>query len=159
GRDAKFILAQGACRYATRRLADLPTYLDTLPVVSTIARDRIGEPAWINLLETSDPWVLGGKVWRSTPQRTHFHIDRGQTNLILTVHREGVEPCRQVASDLGQPLAATCPVHLSVEVEPAQGRPRVEVVPSDRALFDGQTLLLDWDTATDTGRDRDAELK
>ncbi len=159
GRDAHFLLATGACRYAARKLAGMPTYLDTLPVVSTIARDEIGEPFWINLLETRTPWVLGGNVLRFTPEKTRFQLARGESNLTLTVHRDGVDTCRQVASDLGQPLATDCPVHLSIEVEPAQGRPRVDVVPQDRSLFRGQTVILDWDTASDTKRTREQELE
>ena len=155
--DERSLLARGACLYAARRIAEEPTYLDTLPMVFTIAM-RMGEPVWENLLESEEPWVIGGRTWKSIPQKVRFQIDRGQENLELVVHREGALTCRKVGVQFQRTTEKACPVELSIELEPGQGNPRIQVLPSDRSLFGKQALYLDWATATDTGKSPKEEL-
>ena len=151
------LLAEGALTSARRRQNGDPTYLDTLPKVSTILNVR-GEPSWHNLLADEHEWVLGGETWRLGQASFRYQIDRGQRELELVVHREGARTCRKVAIKFDGATTEPCPVELNVEMEPGQGNPRIEVVPENRRLFRGRRLQLDWNLATDTQRTPEEEI-
>ncbi len=151
------LLAEGAALYGRRASRGEPTYLDTLPSVHMIAMLQ-GEPEWINLLETDEPWVMGSETWSKMPEKTRFGIQRGERDLTVVVHRGGSATCRRVSAEFESPAAQSSPVSLHVSITPGQGAPRVEVIPDDREIFRGRTLLLDWDKAEDTHRSSAAEL-
>jgi hypothetical protein len=154
---ASGICARGAATFGLRSAKGQPTYLDTLPSVSMIAFVQ-GEPEWVNLLETDEPWVMGSETWSKSPENTRFSIQPRQTEVIVTVHRGGSPTCREVKAEIESSVPHETPVSLHVSITPGQGAPRVEICPDDRAVFRGQNLTLDWDTATDTGRDPEDEL-
>ncbi len=153
------LVAEGAMTFARRRKTGEPTYLDTLPKVTTILNVR-GEPAWHDLLADEHEWVLvEAEPWRSSNTSFRYQIDRGQRELELVIHREGAPTCRKVAIQFDGATKEACPVALNIEMEPGQGNPRVEVVPEDRRLFRGRRLQLDWNLATDTQRTPEEELE
>jgi hypothetical protein len=152
------LVAEGAMTFARRRENGEPTYLDTLPKVTTILNVR-GEPAWHDLLADEHEWVLVEvEPWKSSNASFRYQIDRGQRELELVIHREGAPTCRKVAIQFDEATKEACPVALKIEMQPGQGNPRVEVVPEDRRLFRGRRLQLDWNLATDTQRNPEEEL-
>lgn len=143
------LLAEGAAIYADRRTHERPTHLDTLPRVTTIVTRR-GDPVWKDLLQHDHAWVVGGRPWRHKLEND-FAIARGESGLLLTVHREGAERCRAVGVEFGRQLDRDVAITLSIEMEPGQGHPRVEVVPHDWQATGGRTLFLDWSFAPEVG--------
>jgi hypothetical protein len=152
------VCARGAAEFGRRSDEGRPTYLDTLPSVSMIAMVH-GEPEWINLLETDEPWVMGSQVWSKEPAKTRFRVQKGERDLTVVVHRGGSRTCRRVRTDFASPAADSSPVSLHVSITPGQGAPRVEVRPDDRRVLAGRSLTLDWTTAEDTGRNTTEELE
>jgi hypothetical protein len=151
------VCARGAAEFGRRSVEGQPTYLDTLPSVSMVAM-VLGEPEWINLLETDAQWVMGSEVWSKEPEKTRFSIQKGERELTVVVHRGGSPTCRRVKTEFSSPAAESSPVSLHVSITPGQGAPRVEVRPDDRRMLQGRSLTLDWTTAEDTGRNTSEEL-
>lgn len=152
------LLAQGAESFAARRRQGLAAYLDSLPGVDMICM-RDGEPLWVNLLDIGQRWAVGGRKTEFEPKGARFLIRKGQPELRITVHREGAATCRSVAAALGSRPDVDVPVRMKVAIDPGQGNPRVELLPDDARCLRGRALVLDWDTAKDTGKDRDTELR
>lgn len=152
------LLAGAAAEFSRRSALSQPTYLDTLPSVRMIAIINC-EPEWINLLETDEPWVMGSQPWSKEPENSRFSIQKGDRDLIVSIHRGGTSTCRRVKADFESPAEKPTPVKLHVSLTPGQGAPRVEVIPADRKVFQGRSLTFDWTTAEDTGRTEKAELE
>src|SRR5690606_19790271 len=96
-----------------------------------------GEPDWVNLLETEAPWVMGDRVWSSTPKRMRFELRKGEDRLDLIVHRGGAPTCRSVSSRFEVAAPESTPVSLRVEMTPGQGSPIVNVVPANSNILRG----------------------
>lgn len=152
------ICARGAAEFGRRSALGLPTYLDTLPAVSMIAMVH-GEPEWINVLETKEPWVMGSQMWSKEPEKTRFLIPKGERELTVAVHRGGSPTCRKATTKFALAAEVASPVSLHVSITPGQGAPRIEVRPDDRHMLQGRSLTLDWATAEDTGRTETEELE
>ncbi len=137
------ILAEGAACYSSRRYADLPTYLDTLPRIQTVIR-RQGEPTWIDLLSSDESFVDGGRIWRRPKNVDNLEIQESQKELTLAVNHEEYPYVRAVTADLPKELEEKQPVSLAVAIEPAQGNARIEVVPEDANLFGRSRIIVNW---------------
>jgi len=148
------LLAQGAATFLDRHLKNLPTYLDTLPAIETLVMTKKGEPHWQDLVDRSDPYVLGGRTQKFIPADLNLSVRGEEKYLNLTVAQEGHDTVREVRRDFQQSIKSDTDVRLQVEIVAGQGNPRVEVLPDDSAVFDHQSLYLDWNRAKDTGRTR-----
>lgn len=148
------LLARGAAFFLDQHLKDLPTYLDTLPAIETLVMAKTGEPHWQDLVDRSDPYVLGGRTQKFTPADLNLRIRREEKYLNLTVAQEGHETVREVTRDFQHPFKDDVDVQLQVEIVAGQGNPRVEVLPKDAAVFNHQRLYLDWNRAKDSGKTR-----
>jgi len=151
------LVADGAARFLEMKANGLTPYLDTLPELETLAR-RLGEPAWIPLLEEGSRYVAGGvpKEYR-TPEGS-FAVGAEESKLKLTVWQEGAPTVREVEFAFPRPLEKTTPVQLVLNITPGQGNPRVEVVPLKDRIFAGRRFFLDWERAQDTQKDKNEAI-
>ena len=143
-------LALGAGDLTSRIRSGIPAYLDTLPRIR-IAALRLGEPAWIELLDQKDQWVEGGKTWQRIPNLPGVEIPRGSDTLKVALNHEEFESVRNVTAHLPHQVSRNTSVSLAVTMEPAQGNARVEVVPAESKLFGRSRVYVEWDRMKDTG--------
>jgi hypothetical protein len=104
-------ISEGALIYGQKRLAEIPSYLDTMPQISILAQEG-GRFSWVPLLKAHE--VLGGEEHRDRVMR-RFQLDSGKRNLHVYLYKgsvteapkntqdpydsrsiplEGVTPCR-----------------------------------------------------------------
>lgn len=152
------LIAQGAAAFLQRHLARQPTYLDTLPSIEAIVV-RSGEPYWQDLIDRTERFVLGGRVSRYEPTELNLGVRAEEQQLTLDVAQEGFETVRKVTHDFRSTRSQDVRIRLRIEIAPAQGNPRVEVIPDNPSVFDGQRIYLDWDKAEDTGKGKDERLE
>ncbi len=148
-------LARSAARYAARRAGGLPTYLDSLPDMEALAEVR-ARPEWRKLVNPKDKYVKGGEVWRDSVDLGGMRIAANTRELELSIWVESGTEVRRVKFQIPEPPKATLAVHLDVQIEPAQGRARVELVPERLGAFGNRRVLLDWVRAEASGLDREA---
>lgn len=137
------LLPRGACRFADRLKKDLPTYLDTLPKMEMVISER-GKPTWINLLESDQKWVDGGKLWERPQMIQGLSVAANSIDLKLAVAHEEFEFVREVVTDLPNHPETAENVALSVQMLPAQGKARIEIHPERKDFFGGERIFLDW---------------
>lgn len=142
------LLARGACRFAHRLEAGLPTYLDTLPRMEMVISEN-GEPTWIDLLEPNQKWVDGGRLWERPERIRNLSIAAGSVDLKLAVAHEEFDFVREVVTDLPESSETDKQVSLSVQMIPAQGKARIEIHPEQENLFGDQRVFIDWRKMTD----------
>ncbi|NOG53205.1 MAG: hypothetical protein HND57_02560 [Planctomycetes bacterium] len=145
--------AEGAATFLSRHIAGQPTYLDSLPEIETLVQ-RQGEPYWLNLIEQVKKYVLGGRRCRFEPPDLKLKVQAEERRLTLKVGQEGYPTVRQVSKDFRSALDSDVEVGLKIEIVAAQGNPRVEVIPVDRAALRGERVYLQWERAVDTGKTR-----
>lgn len=151
------LLADGAGSFGQKRIRDEPTYLDTLPRID-MAMLRRGEPAWLPLLQETDQWVEGGKVWRRDPNIAGLSIARESSSFNIALKHEEYETVRKVNATLDESLPAPVAVELAVQIEPAQGGAQVQVVPEKPDALGGKPVWVNWQRMIDTDQEPDAYL-
>jgi hypothetical protein len=80
-------VAEGATIYGQRTLAEIPSYLDTMPQVSILAQGQ-GQYTWVPLLNAQE--VLGGTEFKDTI-RGRFQLDRGRRELHVYLYKGPLE--------------------------------------------------------------------
>jgi hypothetical protein len=137
------LLARGALGFEYRYQAELPTYLDTLPLLQMVVSEN-GEPKWIDLLEPEHKWVDGGRLWRRPETIRNLSISAHSVDLKLAIAHEEFDHVREVITDLPSKSNQTEKVSLSVEMAPAQGKARIEIIPDREKYFEGKRVFVDW---------------
>jgi hypothetical protein len=92
-------VAEGAAIYGQRRLAEIPSYLDTMPQVSILAQGK-GQYTWVPLLNAQE--VLGGDEFRDTI-RGRFQLDQGRRELHVYLCKG---PSENASMELEEPIEA-----------------------------------------------------
>ncbi|MDB4614727.1 hypothetical protein OAH18_03450 [bacterium] len=120
------LLSYGAAKLCHRLAVDEPAFLTKLPTLRTVV-SRVGEPEWISLLSDDDAYVEGGKKW-SRPQPVQGIRIPGAKVLKLAVDHEDFEHVREASIDIPDEFSFNQEAELLVEITPAQGNARVEIV-------------------------------
>ena len=113
-----------------------------------------GEPVWQDLLGAAGQFVQGGKELRVTPKDLNLVVRKEESDLTLSVWREGHETVREVKVEFPEAITSSASVNLEIRMTPGQGNPRVEVKPDDSRVFGGRRVYLDWRRTDDSGRTR-----
>ena len=160
GRLDSSLPARGAAMVAQRLNAGETAWLDTLPQLRT-ATYQGGKAAWLDLLQSEDTFVEGGRVWRRPEPVRGLSVQAGRQSLEVPVWHEEFPTVRKVIADFDASLEADVLVELDVRIEPAQGNARIEVRPiiADSVTVGTQvrpdssmrTLWLEWSRMTDEG--------
>ncbi|MBU6172877.1 MAG: hypothetical protein KGQ60_03690, partial [Planctomycetes bacterium] len=137
------LLARGALGFEYRYQAELPTYLDTLPLLQMVIAEN-GEPKWIDLLEPEHKWVDGGRLWRRPEKIRNLSISAHSVDLKLAIAHEEFAHVREVITDLPAVSNKIEKVSLSVEMIPAQGKAKIEIIPDREEYFEGKHIFVDW---------------
>ncbi len=137
------LLARGACRFAQRLDAKMPTYLDTLPRLEMVISEG-GEPKWIDLLDPEQKWVDGGRLWKRPERIQNLSIAACSVDLKLAVAHEEFDSMREVVTGLPTTSETAEKVSLSVEIFPAQGKARIELHPDRAEFFNDERVFVDW---------------
>ena len=141
------VLAKGAAIHCHKLLAGLPSYLDTLPRIQTALSEN-GEPKWFDLLNSTDEYVDGGRLWKRPEPLGGMHIAKDQSQLELVLSHEEFTAVRKVSVNFREPADRNISVVLDVSIQPAQGNARVEVVPQvTDASF--PRLPMEWKSMLD----------
>lgn len=147
------LTGRGASRHALTLLNDEPSYLDTLPRLKTVTYVA-GQPDWIDLLKHDDGWVEGGKIWRRPAPLSGLCIQEDRSELEVVVSHDEFDTVRKLRRTFRQAIDRDIPVQLEVEVEPAQGNARLEVVPTETAATI-RPMKLEWSRMEDTQLSRE----
>ncbi len=94
-------ISEGAAIYGQRRLAKIPSYLDTMPQISILAQER-GRFNWVPLLKAQE--VLGGEEHKDKIER-RFQLDGGKRNLHVYLYKGPVEDAPNETQDSFDPQA------------------------------------------------------
>ena len=151
-------LARNAATYAMRRHRDDPTYLDTLPAMEALIEQR-ARPVWRSLIEHKERYVRGGRVWQEQDDLGGLSIPANAREFALSLWVEPGEEVRQVKFQLPEPPERTVSVKLDIRVEPAQGQPRVELLPVKPGALGRGAIVLNWRRAERTGKNREDVAK
>ena len=76
-------ISDGAAIYGQRVLAEIPSYLDTMPQLSILAHER-GRFTWVPLLKAED--APGGEEYKDTIKE-RFQLDTGKRNLHVYLYK------------------------------------------------------------------------
>lgn len=160
GRLNSSLSARGAAIVAQRLNTGETAWLDTLPQLRT-ATYQGGKAAWLDLLQSEDAFVEGGRVWRRPEPVQGLSVQAGRHSLEVPVWHEEFPTVRKVIADFDAALKADVSVELDVRIEPAQGNARIEVRPTiansltvgPQGQLDSsmRTLWLEWSRMTDEG--------
>lgn len=143
-------IGSGALRYAAAVADGDASYLDTLPRIRLDVKGRGATSKWQELLDDSDEFVVGGKLWRRGSPLTGLGIKAGKQRVELTLNHEEFDTVRQWLAEWPKPASQETAIELHVSLEPAQGNARVDVIPIN-AVEDGmRRIRLDWDRMADT---------
>lgn len=143
--------AQGCAIYGGRELAELPTYLDTLPRFSIIGKDRLcWKDVYYDLVPHSE-WE-GGREYRSSAEelqrlRDAAKIPTGRRRVRFRLRRQDQE--KQLEQSFDHAPLRDCFLSFDVRMRPAQGFARVRIIPDQLGLFSSGEVLLDWDKMKD----------
>jgi hypothetical protein len=137
------ILSSGAALYSSRIADEQPTYLDTLPAIK-LASYIAGKPDWLPLLNDSDSYVDGGKLWQRPKPVQGLQALAGSNTLEVTLWHDEYPTARRVKTEFPTKLPRNVAILLSVSVQPAQGNARVEIVPDDASLFGSRKVFMEW---------------
>lgn len=85
--DCEDPISKGAAIYGHRRLAQIPSYLDTMPQISILAHER-GRFTWVPLLEAQE--VFGGEEHKDTIKQ-RFQLEAGKRNLSVYLYKGAVD--------------------------------------------------------------------
>ncbi|MBF0508814.1 MAG: hypothetical protein HQK57_07800 [Deltaproteobacteria bacterium] len=94
-------ISEGAMIYGQKRLAEIPSYLDTMPQISILAQER-GQRKWFPLLKADE--VEGGKEHKDTI-RERFQLDAGKRNLGVYLYKGPVDEAMKQMEDSSDPQA------------------------------------------------------
>lgn len=88
-------ISEGAMIYGQRRLAEVPSYLDTMPQISILAQER-GRFSWVPLLKAHE--VLGGDEHKDKIER-RFQLDAGKRNLHVYLYKGSMDDAPNETQD------------------------------------------------------------
>jgi hypothetical protein len=120
------VLAAGAAKQCSRLVSSQPSYLTKLPLLRTVV-SRMGLPEWISLLSDDDAYVSGGQKW-SRPQPVGGIRIPGSKVLKLAVDHEDFDGVREASVSIPASYLPNQAAELHVEITPAQGNARIELV-------------------------------
>lgn len=135
-----------------------PTYLEKLPQVR-IAATVLGEPAWVNLIDSVPDYSPGGITITRPQPLTGFPIKADTTKFKIAIDHEDWPTVQLAAAPLPQVLSQPQPVELHASLRSSHGFPEIELVPVREGLFGRQRVLVDMRTMKDTGKSPDEFLK
>jgi hypothetical protein len=128
GGSGPSLAARGAALVAQRLANNESPWLDTLPTLRT-ATYQNGRPDWLDLLQSDDEFVEGGRVWKRPQPVRGLKVQSGRHSLEVPVWHEEFPTVRTVAAEFDRVLDADIDVELEVQISPAQGNARIEVRP------------------------------
>jgi hypothetical protein len=123
-------LTAGAATQVERIRQSLPSYLTKLPLMRTVV-SKMGLPEWISLLSDDDTYVPGGQKWSRPVPIGGIRIP-GSKVLKLAVDHEDFEGVREASITLPGTITANQAAEIHVEITPAQGNARIELIPLPR---------------------------
>jgi hypothetical protein len=94
-------ISEGAAIYGQRRLANIPSYLDTMPQISILAQEW-GRLMWVPLLKAKE--VLGGEEHKDRIEQ-RFQLDAGKRNLNVYLYKGPVDEAPNETQDIFDPQA------------------------------------------------------
>jgi len=136
------VLAHGAAIHALRLAAKEPSYLDTLPRIRTTTYVH-GKLTWLDLLQSDDSYVDGGRTWQRPQPLTGLKVQRGRSRVEVTLWHDEFPTIRKVCAEFAQPVVEDVPVSLDVRIAPAQGNARIDVIPTVTNVG-VRRLQLEW---------------
>ncbi len=146
------VIGSGALRYAAAVAAVDASYLDTLPRIRLDVKGRGATSKWQDLLDDSDEFVVGGKLWRRGSPLTGLGVKAGKQRVELTLNHEEFDTVRQWVAEWPKPALQETAIELHVSLEPAQGNARVDVIPVNAVEEGMRRIPLEWHRMTDTGK-------
>ena len=123
-------LTAGAATQVERIRQSLPSYLTKLPLMRTVV-SKMGLPEWISLLSDDDTYVPGGQKWSRPDPIGGIRIP-GSKVLKLAVDHEDFEGVREASITLPGTITVNQAAEIHVEITPAQGNARIELIPLPR---------------------------
>lgn len=94
-------IAEGAAIYGQRILNGIPSYLDTMPQLSILAREK-NKYTWVPLLNAQEVW---GGEWHKDKIEGRFQLDAGKRNLHIYLYRGPVDDAPTDTPDPFEPHA------------------------------------------------------
>jgi len=145
-------ISVGAAEYGRRRLADEPTYLDTLPGLEILSLEKkTGSHKFFTVIPAGE--VEGGETVRIPETITKFSLEDGIKKFTAVLHNIAEDKYKESITDL-PPIEydGNIPLLLSAEMRPAQGHAIVTIEGRDGyvEIFGSQRKIeLEWDTMID----------
>jgi len=144
-------VCRGAALYADKLLAELPTYLDTLPGLYILSEVKeLGTYAFFHLVKPNV--IPGGHLWKRQEPLTRFSVRHGIGDFTTVLRRSDESKCRQLITKLPQKPSEDTPVLIRSKIRPAQGHASVTIEGADGhedVFGDVRQVKLNWKSMTE----------
>jgi len=146
-------ISNGAAEYGRRRVADEPTYLDTLPGLEILSLEKkTGTHKFFTVIPAGE--VEGGQKVTIPETITMFKLEEGTEDFTAILKNPTTDTYKRLITKL-PPIdyhGENIPLAMDAETQPAQGHARITIegVGEQMELFGPQKLLeLDWESGED----------
>jgi hypothetical protein len=146
-------VSSGAAEYGRRRLADEPTYRDTLPGLEILSLEKkTGSHKFFTVIPAGE--VEGGQKVSIQERLTDFKLEEGTEDFTAILKNTTTETYKRLVTKL-PPIdyqGENIPLIMDAETQPAQGHATITIegVGEQLELFGPQRILeLDWESGED----------
>ena len=137
---------KGALIYGQRVAAKAPSYLDTLPRLEILAERRF-QYDWIPLVDA--PECEGGETYERSIER-QFLLRRDSTSLSVYLRKGSSKTHKKATFQFPYSPDRDMPLSVNVEMSPASGLAKVELIPESKEFLGGRRVFLDYSTMEET---------